>query len=246
MSTGRPDKHAASENTSAAQRKRGPTPKVAAMRKEQARRERRRRAVLVGAIAVTAVVLIGLAGWGVTELAGGEEAEAALPEPVSGESTAMPPWPLPEDPVPLAEQAGLRVEPMEGTAKHFHAHLDIIVDGEPVTVPANLGIHPAGTAMSELHTHDERGVLHVEAPTDDQRYNLGQVFAQWDVRLDETTLGGLEAEGENALRAYVDGELHEGNPAAIELTEHRQIALVYGPEGDDADVPADFDFEPGE
>ncbi|WP_046470295.1 hypothetical protein [Allosalinactinospora lopnorensis] len=216
------------------------------MRQEQARSERRRRVLLMSAVGAVLVVVVGLAGWGLTNLPGGEETEAALPEPVSGESTAMPPWSLPEDPVPLAEQAGLRVEPMEGTAKHFHAHLDIIVDGEPVTVPPNLGIHPAGTAMSELHTHDERGVLHVEAPTDDQRYNLGQVFAQWDVRLDETTLGGLEADGGNTLRAYVDGELHEGNPAAIQLTEHRQIALVYGPEDADVDVPDDFDFEPGE
>ncbi|MUL43672.1 hypothetical protein FZ103_21325 [Streptomonospora sp. PA3] len=216
------------------------------MRRQQARRERRSRTLLMGAMAVVAIVLVGAAGWGLTRLAAQPEPQAALPAAMSGDGTAMPPWPLPADPVALAKDAGLRVEPMEGTARHFHAHLDVIVDGEAVVVPANLGIHPEGNAMSELHTHDERGVLHVEAPTADKRYTLGQVFAQWDVRLDEDALGGLEADGENSLRAYVDGELHKGDPSRIELTEHRQIALVYGPEDADVEVPAEYDFKPGE
>ncbi|GAA1439320.1 hypothetical protein [Nocardiopsis tropica] len=234
------------EASDKASRKRATAQKVAAMRREQARRDRRHRVLLVGAVAVIAIVLVGATGWGLTKLLSEQEPQAALPEAVTGEGTAMPPWPLPADPVPLAEKAGLRVEPMEGTAKHFHAHLDVIVDGEPVPVPANLGIHPSGGGMSELHTHDERGVLHVEAPTADKRYTLGQVFTEWDVRLDEDSLGGLEADEENSLRAYVDGELHEGDPAGIELTEHRQIALVYGPDDADVEIPAEFAFEPGE
>ncbi|CAM3942236.1 hypothetical protein NOGI109294_19680 [Nocardiopsis gilva] len=229
-----------------AQRKREAAQKVATMRKEQARQERRRRILLVGAMAVIAVVLVGLAGWGLTKLPSGQKEQVALPEAATGQGTAMPPWPLPDDPVSLAENVGLRVAPMEGTSKHFHAHLDVIVNGEAVTVPANLGIHPSGNAMSELHTHDERGVLHVEAPTADKRYTLGQIFAEWDVLLDKDTLGGLEADEENTLRAYVDGELHEGDPAAIELTKHRQIALVYGPKDADVDVPAEYEFRPGE
>lgn len=247
MTSRRPNGTAPKGGTSdQARNKRGTAHKVAAMRKEQAHRERRRRVLFMSAMAALAVLLVGAAGWGLTRLAPQPEPQAALPEAMSGEGTAMPPWPLPADPVALAKDAGLRVEPMEGTAKHFHAHLDVIVDGEPVVVPANLGIHPSGNGMSELHTHDQRGVLHVEAPTADQRYTLGQVFAQWDVRLDTDTLGGLESDSENSLRAYVDGERHKGNPAGIELTEHRQIALIYGPEDADVDVPAEYDFKPGE
>jgi hypothetical protein len=48
------------------------------------------------------------------------------------------------------------------------------------------------------------------------------------------------------LRTYVDGKQVSGNPADIELTEHRQIALIYGPANAKVDVPAKYDFQPGQ
>ncbi|MQA85676.1 MAG: hypothetical protein GEV03_13880 [Streptosporangiales bacterium] len=216
------------------------------MRQQQARRERRERYVIFGAVGVIVVLIAAGAAWGITRQRAADNQPPALPKAVSGQRTTQPPWDLPADPVAGAERVGLRVEPMEGTAKHFHAHLDVLVDGEAVPVPANIGIHPSGTAMSELHTHDQRGVLHIEAPSADRRYVLGQLFAEWDVRLDQNHLGGLAADQANGLRAYVDGKLYRGNPAAIELTAHRQIALVYGPKDAKVDVPASYNFSPGE
>lgn len=219
--------------------------RVAGMRKQQARRERRERIVIFGAVGVITAALIGGGTWAVVSQGGSGE-QTALPRAISGNGTSAPPWPLPADPVSVAREAGLTVQPMEGTAKHFHAHLDVLVNGKEVTVPANLGIHPSGNAMSELHTHDERGVLHVEAPTKNKRYTLGQVFAEWDVRLNASAIGGLRADGKNSLRAYVDGKQAPGNPADIELKPHRQIALVYGPADAKVDVPAEYNFKPGE
>lgn len=216
------------------------------MRREQEQRDRRQRRLITIVSAIVVLAVVGAAVWAVTNERNGASADAGLPSVDAEGRTSPPPWSLPADPVPLAENAGLRVAPMEGTALHFHSHLDILVDGEPVTVPANIGIDPSGRGMSELHTHDERGVLHVEAPSADARYTLGQVFAQWDVRLDENGIGGLEVDDADALRAYVDGDLVEGDPADIELTEHRQIALVYGPPDVDIDVPDSFEFNPGE
>lgn len=89
-------------------------------------------------------------------------------------------------------------------------------------------------------------MLHIEAPTDDKRYILGQLFSEWDVRLDADGIGGLDVDGENSLRAYVDGKRVTGNPASIELAEHHQIALVYGPKDAKVDVPASYDFQSGE
>lgn len=220
--------------------------RVAAMREQEGQRERRQRRLIVVSTGVVLALIVGGATWGIINERGSPEPEAPLPAVVADGRDTEPPWSLPADPVPLAENAGLQVAPMEGTAAHFHAHLDVIVDGEPVVLPANLGIHPAGTAMSELHTHDERGVLHVEAPNRGDRYTLGQVFAQWDVRLDEQGIGGLEVDESNTLRAYVDGELVPGNPADIELLSHRQIALVYGPADQEVDVPDSFEFAEGE
>src|SRR5215210_2684932 len=50
------------------------------------------------------------------------------------------PWPVPEDPMKLAEKAGLTPETHEFLLLHVHAHLDVFVNGKPVTVPAGIGI----------------------------------------------------------------------------------------------------------
>lgn len=220
--------------------------RVAAMRHEEEQRERRQRRLITMTTGFVLALIVGGVAWGIVNERGKPEPEEPLPNVVADGRETEPPWTLPADPVPLAENAGLRVAPMEGTAAHYHAHLDVIVNGEPVTVPANMGIHPSGNGMSELHTHDDRGVLHVEAPTKGVRYTLGQVFAEWDVRLDEQGIGGLEVDATNTLRAYEDGELVEGNPAQIELLPQQQIALVYGPANADIDVPDSFDFSPSE
>lgn len=202
--------------------------RVAALRREQQQRERRQRSLIFVITGAVLVILAGGIAWAV--LQGGGEEESA------------PTWEVPADTAERAEAVGLNVAAMEGTAKHFHAHLDIIVNGDPVTVPANLGINPSGSAMAELHTHDDTGVLHVEAPTTDKRYYLSQVFAEWDVRLNAKAIGELKADDTKTLSAYVDGERVSGNPADIELLEHSQITLVYGDEGADVDIPDSYDF----
>jgi hypothetical protein len=211
--------------------------RIAAARAAERRAERRRWIVM---FAVVGVVVAGLVGGLVWAIARQNNAEQVARD------TAKPPWPLPADPVAGAKAAGLDVQPMEGTAKHFHAHLDVLVNGKPIEVPANLGVDPGQQAMSELHTHDTRGVLHIEAPTANKRYNLGQVFKTWQVTLSATQLGGLNADGTNTLTAYVDGKKQTGDPAAIELTQRRQIALVYGPADAKVNVPSTYKFEPGE
>ncbi|MCH8626869.1 hypothetical protein MM440_03490 [Arsenicicoccus piscis] len=158
----------------------------------------------------------------------------------------MPPWSLPANPAEAAKSAGLRVGPMEGTAAHFHSHLDITVNGQPIAVPANIGVDTGSGQMSELHTHDERGVLHVEAPTADGRYTLGQVFTEWQVRLDSDGIGGLNDTKTDSLRAYVNGKPFAGDPATIELTAHRQVALIYGPRDATDEPAASYSFGPGE
>lgn len=204
-----------------------------AVEREAERRRRRRRVVVwtAGGVAAAALVTGGV----LTGLAGGDRGHAAV----------HPSWPAPADTADRARRIGLSVAPMEGTARHFHTHLDVFVDGRRVVVPAQLGIAPSGREMSELHTHDTTGVLHIEAPTAGKRYVLGQLFAEWNVRLDATHLGGLRTGGGRTLTAYVDGRPRTGNPATVELTPHREIALVYGPAGARAKVPASYHFAPG-
>lgn len=111
-------------------------------------------------------------------------------------------------------------------------------------MPANLGIDLRAGVLSELHTHDTSGVLHVEAPDTGRRYLLGQLFSEWNVRLDAAHLGGLTAGTARTLTAYVDGKQVTGEPARIELRAHREIALVFGGAGAKG-VPSRYTFPAG-
>ena len=136
--------------------------------------------------------------------------------------------------------AGLVSNPMEGAVQHFHAHLDILDDGQPVEVPANLGIDPHRGLIAELHTHDDSGILHVESGSSTLTFTLGQLFVEWGVRLDADDLGGLHAGNGKELHAYVDGQEVQGDPGSIQLANHQEIALVYGTPP--AQVPSTYDF----
>jgi hypothetical protein len=200
--------------------------------------ERRRRRIMFWAAgAVSAVVVAGGALVVIAGRGGSEHHHG--PSPVGAS------WPRPADTADRARAIGLSVAPMEGTARHFHTHLDILVNDRPVSVPAGLGIATSGQEMAELHTHDTTGVLHIEAPTTDKRYVLGQLFTEWGVHLDATDLGGLKAGGGRTLTAYVDGRRQSGDPANIELAPHREIALVYGPGNARPKLPSSYAFAPG-
>jgi hypothetical protein len=67
--------------------------------------------------------------------------------------------------------------------------------------------------VAELHAHDTTGMRHIEAPTTSKRYVLGQLFTEWNVRLDATNVGGLKTDGTRTLTAYVPG-LQAGLPPA--------------------------------
>ncbi|WP_328731911.1 hypothetical protein OHT20_17670 [Streptomyces caniferus] len=237
-----------------AARKQSARERVAAARAAEQRAARRRSLITWGVSGIVGAAAIGGLVWrlsasddsGSSGNGGGAAASAALPKPVAyGSATALPPWQLPQDAAAGTRAAGLKASDMEGTANHFHTHLDILVNGKPVPIPANIGIDAAAQSMSELHTHDTSGVLHIEAPAK-RRYILGQLFNEWGLQLNAQQIGGLKAGDGKTLTAYVDGKRASGNPAAIELTGHREIALVFGTPGAKAKVPSSYDFPSGD
>ena len=142
---------------------------------------------------------------------------------------------------------------------HVHAHLDVFVDGTPITVPAGIGIdttnpdvrrfdEPDGTVawggielcstpcISPLHTHDQSGILHTESRTQ-QANTLGEFFTEWGVPLTESCVG---EDCTKPVAYYVDGKPFTQDPRAIELTDHREIAIVIGTPP--ARIPSTADF----
>jgi hypothetical protein len=137
------------------------------------------------------------------------------------------PWPAEID--NLAQRLpllGLKPLQAEGTVVHIHQHLVIFVNGKPVTVPKDIGIDDS-QFLTELHTHDSTGVMHVESDTK-RDYSLGQFFAVWGVYLSKKCVGGYCATPNSPLFVYVDGKRYSGDPVTLPLQSHQVIAVVYG------------------
>jgi hypothetical protein len=191
----------------------------------------RQLAVLLTALAATALVACG------------STPQAQAP-PTAGQLI----WPAPNNPLVLTVSAGLQPEPKETLHFHVHAHLDVFIDGQPVLVPAGIGINIndpavqhgqwngdpsyggiAGCAqpcISPLHTHDESGVLHTESANSTPN-RLGQFFTEWNVPMTATCVGQYCAPA-TPIQVFVNGQRNSGNPADISLTDRKEIAVVIG------------------
>jgi hypothetical protein len=169
---------------------------------------------------------------------------------------AEPKWPRPANSMELARAANLTPEPLESFAFHVHAHMQIFIDGQEYEIPGGIGIdvdnpgvhefpndgwggidEPCDSpCISPLHTHERDGVLHTESPTQDAN-TLGQFFTEWDVKLDNNCVGEYCRPGK-PIEFQVDGEVFDGDPTTIELTDGRHIVIIIG--DPPADVPTDF------
>ncbi len=135
---------------------------------------------------------------------------------------------------------GLTPLPQEAVTTHYHSHLDIFVNGKKVTVPALIGINPGANYITELHTHDTRGVIHVESPTKNDHFTLGQFVAEWGVFLNGRCMGAYC----NGLKWYVNGKRQTGNPQTYTLQPHDEVAIVIGTPP--ATIPSSYKFLAGE
>jgi hypothetical protein len=172
---------------------------------------------------------------------------ASAPKPAADAVSAdsLPPWPAPADATAAARNAGLPMLSSEGNVEHIHVHVDVLNDGQPIPVPANIGIDTTRRAISPLHTHDDSGVVHIESPVKRQ-FSLGEFFSEWGVSLSADNIGGLRETDGKVVRAYINGELRTGDPAAIMFNQHDEIALVYGLPQSGESVPATYDFPAGD
>jgi hypothetical protein len=167
------------------------------------------------------------------------------PATVAVGADTSPPWPAPKDATAAVRAAGLPMMSAEGQVEHIHSHLDVLVDGKAVPVPANIGVDLRTGRMSALHTHNDSGVIHVEAPARRQ-FSVGEFFTEWGVSLSDNNIGALRAGDGKTVRVFVNGTLREGNPAAIMFAPHDEVALVYGVPQPGENIPAKYEFAPGE
>jgi hypothetical protein len=210
------------------------------------------------AIAVAGLVL-AVAGCG--DGVGVGSVQPSTPAASSPAPAAAVLWPAPPDPLERTVAAGLEPEPKEYLTNHVHAHVDVFVDGQPITIPAGIGINiddpdvrrfdePDGSVayggielcakpcISPLHTHDATGIIHTESKSPEPN-TLGQFFTEWGVTLIDSCVGEFCSPAK-PIAFYVNGDPYTGDPSAIELTDHKEIAIVIGTPPPEIPKTADF------
>ena len=215
---------------------------------------------LAGTAALGSVALTAACGGGSSAATPGPAVPAQAPRASITPTTPTGlPWARPDNTRDAVVAAGLTALTAEGSVSHYHAHLDVIVDGRPQPVPAGLGIvlvnkdgsQPASSRLeqldaasttvtySPLHTHDVSGVIHIESPTKTD-YTLGELFTEWQVPLAPGQVGQYTS----GVAVYVDGAPYAGDPRALAFAPHQEIAVVVGQTP--PTIPSSYTFAAGQ
>ncbi len=138
---------------------------------------------------------------------------------------------------------GIQCNAAEQLVFHNHAHLDIFINGQPYTIPSQVGIVP-GKCIYWLHTHDDSGIIHIESPVT-RNFTLGQFFDIWKKNFSNVQVFDNMANGTNTISVYVNGNKINGNTnyRNINLNEHDQITIAFG--RPPPKIPSTYQFQKG-
>lgn len=184
---------------------------------------------LVAIAAVAAALYFALRGngnsntattTGTTTTASGTNPRNALP----GIRKTKAPWP------PEYAHLADRLRPLklqalsqEALAYHIHQQLNIFRNGKRIDVPPLIGINDSAY-ITELHTHDATGIIHIEAESSSLHYTLGDLFAEWGVFLSKSCVGAYCG----GYTWYVNGKQQTGDAWDLQLKSHQVITIAIG------------------
>lgn len=117
---------------------------------------------------------------------------------------------------------------------HSHVSLNVTVDGQPVVVPAHIGMVQVGKAedpllygdhsldkygmegMSPLHTHDETGTIHVESNII-RNFTLGELLDIWkELNIDGKTV--IVTVNDKTVSDFRNVILRDGERIKLDIT----------------------------
>lgn len=109
------------------------------------------------------------------------------------------------------------------TEFHIHPELVIMMNGQEVLVPQDLGVTPE--CMTAIHTHKEKNVLHVEAPVQ-KDFTLGDFFAVWQKDFSKSKLLEYTADDTSLIIVTVNGQKVDTYENTI-LRDKDKIVISY-------------------
>ena len=184
-------------------------------------------AILVAAIAIVAAIVITQNGSSSGGTSGGgtpavitERNSTAKFDPVSQGT-----WPPNYDNLQQAITAmGLPASSATMLyATHFHVHITLYVDGRKTPIPSQVGIDPNTQTLAAIHTHDDTGIIHMEAGEKNFAPPLQDVFNVWGVRFNKDCIGGYCGGVEMWVNGTPNTQLGQ-----LTLENHQVITIVEG------------------
>lgn len=118
---------------------------------------------------------------------------------------------------------GLTASAESASATHYHVHIRLVIDGHSVPVPSQIGLDSANQVFSEVHTHDDTGVIHIESPQANFHAKLADAFDMWGVYLTPQCIGGYCG----GPKMWVNGKPSSAFGSLV-LTEHMAITILAG------------------
>lgn len=124
-------------------------------------------------------------------------------------------------------------------AEHYHAQLQINVNGQQVAIPNNVGEGDSGPCIQPLHVHatsPDTSVIHIESPQQ-RSYTLGDFFKVWaatpniggptPVVFNQNQIFSYKVGNGYELRVYVNGQESSAYDSLV-LQAHMIIVIAYG------------------
>jgi hypothetical protein len=152
---------------------------------------------------------------------------------------------------PAVAASSIPCDQLEHTQVHYHAALQILLDGSALPIPTDLGRTRYCYYWLHMHT-GEPGMIHLEAPLD-RSFTLGDFFGVWaswsgkKELLDRRHVSTITLDSTQELTVYVDEghgpTVHTGDPAAVVLKEREVITLEVTPPA--VYPPPTFTWPPG-
>ena len=136
------------------------------------------RAAMIGGIAFT-VILVGAVLW-----------DEFAPPPVADDAQEIADF-------CLGDHSNIGV--------HYHPVLEIVINEQQISIPANTGINHDGCSMRGVHTHDSTGKIHVEM---DKKYNvpIESFFIVWGETFNENQILDYVVDEDHEIIVTLDGQ----------------------------------------
>jgi hypothetical protein len=109
----------------------------------------------------------------------------------------------------------------QNLGQHIHPDIFVTIDGNPVAIPANIGINTQ--CMAELHTHDTTGKIHIETIDPNREMMLGQFFDMWGEPIKKEGYTLMVTMGSTTVN-------YDTNPEVVEdhvMSDFEQIHFTY-------------------